>query len=422
MAVKSYRQPRLTNYVRLWQQRLARNWPFLLWLLALAFIFVFYSRNQQFGEISGSVEVVEESVVPRETARLMAVLVTPGQLVKAGDVVAQMDTHVIDAEMGVLDSTLQEAKETSSKSQRDMIAALNEAESAVQSAEADLLVRTMEQRRDAAQVEELRKELKRREGLLAKRLIDELQVNELRPELAALEQSLVGYPPLIANCESARLSAMKQLEALQNWMRVGTNGDVSAAISNKTDSSVAIVAAEREMCVRRRQEYTLKANRTGIVARVFISVGNVVPAGTPILSIVEGKPRHVIGFLPEFRPGSFAVGQSVMLWRQNENQGGVVAQRAAYMAIVEAVSPAVEALPVRISPMQVQVQGGQPLRGRRVIFRLPDEHDFSPGETVEIHEIHEGWRDIQRRLVMWLTGRIDPAAHSAGPAAGRPSE
>jgi multidrug resistance efflux pump len=290
----------------------------------------------------------------------------------------------------------------------------------VQSAEADLLARTMEQRRDAAQIEELRKELKRREALLAKRLMDETQVNELRPELAALEQALAAYPPLIASYESARQNAIKQLETLQNWLRVGASGDVSTAISNKTDSSVAIVAAERNMCMQRRQAYTLKANRSGIIARVYVTPGNVVPAGTPVMSIVEANPRKVIGFLPEFRPGNFAVGQVAMLWRQNENQSGVVSQRAAYKTIVESVSPVVEALPTRISPMQVQVQGGQPLRGRRIVFRLPPEHDFTPGETVEIHEIHEGWRDMQRRLVMWLTGHRDPLPHNPDASAPRP--
>jgi hypothetical protein len=77
---------------------------------------------------------------------------------------------------------------------------------------------------------------------------------------------------------------------------------------------------------------------------------------------------------------------------------------------------------VRINPMQVQVQGGQPLRGRRLVFRLLDKHDLCPGETVEIHEIKTGWRAIPNRLLMRLTGHADPPPQAANLPAQRASE
>jgi len=415
MKGQSYRRPSLTNYPRLWRQRIARNWPFMLWLAALAFVVLFYSRNQQFGQICGTVEVLEENVVPRETARLLVLRVKAGQHVKSGDVLAQMDTALMDAEIAVQDSALRDARETFAQYQRGMIASINQAESAVKSGEAALQTEQMRQRSDAAQAEELRKELRRREDLLSKRLIDEIQVNELRPQLAALDQTLAAYPAIIANYQRAKDSELKQLDVLQSWLRLDASGNLSSALSNKTDSSAAIVAATRETYLRRREGYTLRANRDGTVARIFIWPGNVVPAGTPIMNIVEEEPQNAIGFLPEFTPSSFKVGQAVLVWRQNEvSPWFSCAQRSVVHATVETVSPNVEALPVRISPMQVQVQGGQPLRGRRVVFRLQGKHDFSPGETVEIHEVETGWRSIPDRLMMMLTGHREPLTKDPG--------
>ncbi|MEI6150721.1 MAG: HlyD family efflux transporter periplasmic adaptor subunit [bacterium] len=417
-----YKQPRLTNYRHLWFRRIVRNWPFVLWLAALAFVLLFYSRNQTFGQMCGSVEVLEENVVPLETARLLVLAVQPGQHVKVGDVLAQMDTALIDAEIAVQDSSLRDARETFAQYQRGMIASINQAESAVKSAEAALQTEQMRQRSDAARADELRKELKRREDLLAKRLIDEMQVNEFRPELAALEQSLAAYPPIIANYQLARESAVRQLDVLQSWLRLGASGDLSAALSNRTDSSAAIVAATRETYLRRREGYTLRANREGTVGRLLVSPGNVVAAGFPIMNIVEEHPGKVVGFLPEFTASGFKVGQTVLVWRQNEAGGGEGAGNSTIRAVVESVSPGVESLPVRINPMQVQVQGGQPLRGRRLVFRLLGEHDLCPGETVEIHEIQTGWLAIPNRLLMWLTGHADPPPQAANPPAQRDSE
>lgn len=160
-----YEQPRMTDYPRLWRRRIARNWPFGLWLAVLVFIAAFYSRNQQFGRMAGIVEVVEEQVVPQETARLISINVTAGQRVKAGELLAQMDTSPIDAQIAVEDTTLRDARETFTQFQRGMVAAINQAEAAVKTADAAMKTEQMRLQSDQAQAEELRREQKRREAL-----------------------------------------------------------------------------------------------------------------------------------------------------------------------------------------------------------------------------------------------------------------
>ena len=398
---RHYEKPRMTNHFLIWR-RIARNWPFLLWLAVLVFIMAFYSRNQQFGQMAGTVEAIGEDVVPQETARLVSLNVVVGQSVAKGDVLAQMDTSLIDAEVAIADATLQDARETFTRDQRAMVAAAQQSEAAAKAAESALKTEQMRQHSDAAQIIELRRELKRREDLLSKRLIDEMSVNELRPEIAALDQALTSYPKLIEIYQQAWESAVKHRDAMKTFIRMDQADNLSAAISNKTTSSLSIIEATRELAIRRKKNCTLRANRDGTVARIFIWPGNVVAVGIPIMNVVDAHPTTVVGFLPEVRPLTLKVGQKVLVWRQTESVLG--AQRLVVQAIVDSVAPAVEALPVRINPMQVQIQGGQPLRGRRLIFKIQGEHDFSPGETVEIREIHEGWLAFLDRLEMRLTG------------------
>ena len=168
----SFKRPHLVNRPWFLFRRIARNWPFLLWLGILVFIAAFYSRNQQFGEISGTVEVVEQSVAPIETARLAEIAVEPGQRVRAGDVIARMDTALVEAELAIQQSTLRDARESVTTFQQRMLTASGDAQMAVRNVEASLRATQLEQQREAAELEQLQKELKRREGLLAQRFID----------------------------------------------------------------------------------------------------------------------------------------------------------------------------------------------------------------------------------------------------------
>lgn len=405
-----YERPRLTSRGRGVKRWITRNWPFLLWLAVIVFITAFYSRNQRFGQMTGTVEVIGEEIVPQETARLVSVNVVVGQRVARGDVLAQMDTSLIDAQLGVDEATLRDARDTFAQYQRSMVASINQAETAIHDADSAIKTAQMRQQSGAAQVAVLSRELKRREDLLAKRLIDEMAVSELRPQIAALEQDLEAYPKLIEINQQARASALKNHEALQACLRLDPSGNLSAAISNKTESSLAIVEATREKSLLRKKSSTLRANRDGTVSRLYIQPGNMVPAGTPVMHIVEEHPSTVIGFLPETGPVAFKAGQEVFVWRLGEEVSWALGTRRWVVpAVVQSVSPAVEALPVRINPVQVQIQGGVPLRGRRIIFKFKMNPGaagavFIPGESVEIREVHQGWLRFIDRLEQLIGG------------------
>jgi multidrug resistance efflux pump len=265
--------------------------------------------------------------------------------------------------------------------QQNMLLLVLRFDDAVKDAEANLATEKFGQQRDQAELEELRKEQQRREALLAKRLIDEQTAGSLRPRIAALEQAMTAYGHLIKIHEDRLREAVTRREEMKRWLRLEKTEDVSDAIEQKMAARAAILAASRKSLAMRRENYVLRANREGIVSRIFHEPGDVIPAGEPILRLVSEHSDHILGFLPEVHVVDLAVGQKVYAWRPT-GEGAVVP------ATVESIAPEVQALPGRISPIR-----GLPLRGRRVILKIDGDSDFVPGETVQIRSRSSALQD-----------------------------
>lgn len=381
-----YRRPTLRSHPRIWLRRLGRSWTVLVWLAAAILAVILASTGSQFGEILGVIETVAEPVAPLETARLATVPVTPGQAVKAGEALATLDPALVDAELRVADAELAEARDTLSTYQTDMLQMVQRADSALLEAETALQTTRIQQARDQAELAELKKEQQRREELLAKRLVSEELVSALRPAIAVLEQSLAAAPATI-QLQARRLAQGRQArEEMQAWLRVGEDKDVSAAIREKARAVLVIAEAKRRQLDLRRTNYVLRAARAGIVSQVLHNPGDVVPAAEPVLRVIPA-PDHVAGFLPEIQLSELQVGQCVCI-RRRSGLGLPVA------AVVESIGPEVQTLPGRVAPIR-----GQPLRGRRVLLKLPDGHPFLPGETVTISNA----KPLRERLQEQLT-------------------
>ncbi len=92
----------------------------------------------------------------------------------------------------------------------------------------------------------------------------------------------------------------------------------------------------------------------------------------PVLSIVEPSSDDVIVFLPEGQARLLTNNMCMYVQRSDD-------PRAEFIAKVVSLAPEIFALPNRVSPMS-----NQTIRGRRVLIRLTEAHDFIPGETVRV--------------------------------------
>lgn len=386
-----FKRPSLHNHPKALISRLLRGWTLLVWLAACILAVCLYSTSFQFGEMIGVVETIAEPVAPLETARLLSLGVMIGHRVKAGDVVAKMDTSLLDARMAVDEAKIVEAEETIAGYQQSMLQLVRQGEMTIKDAEAALEVCKIQQVRDTAELEELTKEQKRRDDLLAKKLISEVEASVLRPQIAAMEHAIAASPALIKVQERRLEEVNKEKEDMKVWLRVGKDDDISKVISHKMETRNAVFGSSRELRKIRREECNLKAVRGGVVSMIMQKPGDVVQAGQPILRLVSEKSDTVVGFLPEIHLADLKAGQKTVVWR-------TTGRGIKINATVESIAPEVMALPARVSPIR-----GQPLRGRRVILKLEGVHDFIPGETVQISNAESSWANLKKQLSFFFS-------------------
>jgi hypothetical protein len=90
----SLTQPTPITHPRHWWRRVARTWPFLVWLALLILFCRLNSSSSRLGDLSGVADVSAENIAALETVRVRTVLVQPGQAVKPGDAIAEVDTSL----------------------------------------------------------------------------------------------------------------------------------------------------------------------------------------------------------------------------------------------------------------------------------------------------------------------------------------
>lgn len=331
-----------------WWYRLKQRWPFLIWLLAIAGAGLLYFGGTRVGTTSGTVEAIRQEISPIETAPLKVLRVKVGDRVRAGDVIAEMDASILDADLTVL-------KLDAERQFMDSVARI----------ESDLRSTRLQEAETRGEHEVLAAELARMEDLLEKRLVDAASVAEVRARERALARALEIFPDTLAQIEKNLAETRERALASSASMGDSKQLEELALHSPAVRDGLAFLQ-------RRRESYILRAIRDGIVSEIFHRPGNVVPAGMPIATLVEEKAALVIAFLPETMAREVSVGMEAYL-THTALLGSVVRAR------IVALSPEILGLPTRINPVP-----GRTYRGRRIVIEPLEENDFFPGESLNV--------------------------------------
>lgn len=357
---ESAKSSHVTKYRRPWW-KFARNWwPLLVFVLIVLMAYSLYRNGGKYRVMSGTAERIIESVSPLETARITELVVEVGDRVKAGDVIVQLETAIIDAEGAVL---RQQIEQSSLETRLEQLTLERQFSSALQDAEQALREADMEYKLSKVEHAALVEEIKRLEPLFNQQLIQaELFVTKkareevLGESLKLMPANLEALKAEVARAEAQKASAMARL------------GEMNEAVSEeKANEAIKLLEA-------RRDRYTLRAQRDGVVSGIEHQPGDVVQTGVPIVSILVDGPIRIVGFLPENNLSSISIGTTANIYPTvSMSEIGVISARVAQ------ISPAVYSLPGRASPIR-----GQAVRGRRVTFELEEQVALVPGETVSI--------------------------------------
>ena len=356
----------------LWS-RIRPRWPALIWIGAVILAWSLYTQGIEYAAIKGVVEKYEESVAPIETARLTEVSVKAGQPVVKGQVLARLDTTVIDAEISLEQAQHREASETISGFIHDILRANSQFNEAIASGETALATEQRNFTEAVAEFGVLSTELIRMKKLLADQIISESSLTPMKARAAALQEGVKLYPKTILVLETRLADARTERKTLLRRLGMSENEDYEKAIDEKLRKREEIHAEQLKLLQARQKTYTLYASRSGVVARVFQQKGDIVGPQTPVLAIVESRTTDIVAFLPEGRARECNTNMTVHV--------ASPVDRKLFECKVVAIAPDIVWLPLRVSPTQNQGQGA---RGRRVTLRLIVPANLLPGETVDV--------------------------------------
>jgi HlyD family secretion protein len=257
----------------------------LLVIVAIAAYFIWqHFRPKPLGEGfasgNGRIEAVDLDVAAKSPGRISDMLVNDGDFVTAGQIVARMDTAVLQAE-------LQQARAQETEARNAMVTALAIVGQRESEHAASLAVVTQ---REAEQV-------------VAKKTAERSRV--LSAEHAASVQEFDNDVANQKRTTAAVLSSKAQAAASQ-----ATTSAARSQVLEAGSRIAATLATENRIRVE-IADGVLKAPRDGRVQFRIAQPGEVVPAGGKVLSMVDLSDVSMTFFLPETVAGRVAIGSEV---------------------------------------------------------------------------------------------------------------
>jgi HlyD family secretion protein len=310
---------------------------FLLALLAVAFtlwrtVFNHTGQPANVVSLSGRIEADDSAVASKASGRIREITVREGDSVLAGEIVARLDDDQIRAREQQAEAALRQA-DAQVEQARDAIAVLNQqleqsrltvgqsqkdSEGRVRQAEADLSVAEAQEAQAQANYNYADFTAGAYEKLVQK---DEVSVQQAKEKSS-----------LAAAQKAALAAAHRQVEAAKGML-----GTAQATLTNPPIRSAQVLTVQAQIVQQKsllvaaqadaaRAEASLeeaRANRSdlnipapfdGTVATRTAEPGEVVAAGTPILTVVNLSKVYLRGYIPEGQIGRVKLDQPARIY------------------------------------------------------------------------------------------------------------
>jgi HlyD family secretion protein len=231
---------------------------------------------------NGRIEAVEIDIAARTAGRVKEIRVAEGEFVTAGQVVALIDTDVLDAQRRQAEAQSQQAQ-NAVVTARSQLAQRNSDKAAAQA----LVVQR------EAELKQAGTQLERTIALADKGFVSPQAVDDGRTKVETARAAVSAAQAQVAAAEAAIASARSQVD--------GAVSSVAAARANveKIDADIADTA--------------LKSPRDGRVQYRVAQPGEVVAAGGRVLNMIDLSDVYMTFFLPTAAAGRVALGADARL-------------------------------------------------------------------------------------------------------------
>ncbi|MEY0450293.1 HlyD family secretion protein [Proteus terrae] len=267
-------------------QKKSRFFVYSIILVAIVAAGVFWWKSQAptlpsgFAQSNGRIEATEIDISTKTPGRIDSILVQEGDFVKAGEVLANMDTRTLKEQLHEVQAQLNQAKSS-----------VITAQSALSQRKSEQLAAQAVVRQRIAELDAAQKRLNRSRALVKTNAIS---IQQLDDDIARTEGARAAVEAAKAQ-ETATIAAIESAKA----------GIIQA--NTKVD---AATATERRILAE-LDDSILKAPRNGRVQYRVAEPGEVLGAGGRVLNMVDLSDVYMTFFLPTEAAGKAALGSEV---------------------------------------------------------------------------------------------------------------
>jgi len=239
-------------------------------------------KNEGIASGNGRIEAVEIDIAAKTSGRIKDILVNEGDFVTAGQIVARMDTEVLDAQRREAEAYLRKAESAVKTVQNQVVQRQSEKAAAL------AFLAQREAELDAAQKRLLRSEPLAGTGAVSIQELDDDRAHALssRAAIRAAQAQIAAAEAAIATAKSQEVEALSVVDA--------TRATIERLQADIDDSA-------------------LKVTRDGRVQYRISQPGEVVASGGKVLNLLDLSDVYMTFFLPTAVAGRVAIGAEVRL-------------------------------------------------------------------------------------------------------------
>jgi len=233
--------------------------------------------------LSGRIEGDDSAVAPKTTGRILEVRFREGDSVKAGDVIAVLDDQQVRAREEQANAALLQAL-ARSRAATDQINVLQE------------------------QLRQGEAEVAQQDAAYQLAVFDKEAYTRLAKSGAVSERQ-GKQAETTADQQAAALAAAKRRVAAVQMQIAQQQAEVASSVATTQQTRAQLVEAQAN-----RQDLIVKAPFGGTVATRTAEPGEVVTAGTPIITLIDLNLVYLRGFIPEGQIGKVKLGQPARVY------------------------------------------------------------------------------------------------------------
>jgi multidrug resistance efflux pump len=339
-----------------------------VWIAAVvAALFLWWRFEPSRDAIPAVVSTSRHQIGSADSGRVAAVYVRPGDQVRAGAPLAQLDCSEVDAEIGVergvLSEYLAELEAMTAELAAEVRRRRLEVETELAQTRANLALAKGEQEAREAELKMLTEQLDRLDEVVRNRVAQADRLTDLRARQERLAREAVHGPEALSAWAESVGQVRRALESMES--------DDPSVRLQPLSARVETQSQRLERLLERRERCTLRAPVDGTVSEVFHASGNTIPAGASVAAIVSTRVLDVVGYAPPESLHTLAVSNPVLVYSQQ--------RRSTARGVVERVGPEIVEMPARLWPMP-----DRPRYGRPVHIRLEESAGLLPGDIAYI--------------------------------------